>query len=247
MSKIKFHKNHVRNLIFLGCGIVVAGLYYSYRRTYLAPTPISIAEIAQGGTVTLSLLPKEGKIIPNPKVKRAVELNVDSGTDHLSAVQIELEFDPTKLKISDFTSTGVMPVELEAPVIDQNGGKLTVTFGADPNSGTITGEKNLALFYIEGLVPGDASINFGPNSQAAAGSLTTNNLGVVVNATYHFNYPGDITGDNKVNIYDYGQFLNAFNKTGDPGFDLADFNASGKVDIYDYSIFLANFNKDYNN
>jgi hypothetical protein len=53
--------------------------------------------------------------------------------------------------------------------------------------------------------------------------------------------PGDLNGDNKVDIFDYTFFLSDFGKTGSSL--LGDLNSDGRVDIFDYSIFMVNFGR----
>ncbi len=53
--------------------------------------------------------------------------------------------------------------------------------------------------------------------------------------------PGDLDGNNKVDIFDYNQLLTDFAKTG-PGL-MADINKDGKVDIFDYNALLTNFGR----
>jgi hypothetical protein len=53
--------------------------------------------------------------------------------------------------------------------------------------------------------------------------------------------PGDIDGNNKVDIFDYNILLTNFGQTGS-GIQ-GDLNGSGKVDIFDYNILLTNFGK----
>lgn len=53
--------------------------------------------------------------------------------------------------------------------------------------------------------------------------------------------PGDIDGNDRVDIFDYNILLTNFNKTGS-GIQ-GDLNNSGKVDIFDYNVLLTNFGK----
>lgn len=53
--------------------------------------------------------------------------------------------------------------------------------------------------------------------------------------------PGDIDGNNKVDIFDYNILLTNFGKT-DSGFQ-GDFDNNGRVDIFDFNILLTNFGK----
>jgi hypothetical protein len=53
--------------------------------------------------------------------------------------------------------------------------------------------------------------------------------------------PGDIDGNNKVDIFDYNLLLTNFGKTGTSL--VGDIDKNGKVDIFDYNILLTNFGK----
>lgn len=50
--------------------------------------------------------------------------------------------------------------------------------------------------------------------------------------------PGDLNGDNKVDIYDYNQLISDYGKTGTPGWIASDINKDGQVNIFDYSIYF---------
>ncbi len=54
--------------------------------------------------------------------------------------------------------------------------------------------------------------------------------------------PGDIDGNNKVDIFDYNLLLTDFGSTSGVGL-RSDINNSGKVDIFDYNLLLINFGK----
>ena len=60
-------------------------------------------------------------------------------------------------------------------------------------------------------------------------------------------YPGDITGDGKVNIFDLQQLAWAFNSVpGDPNWnEKADLNCDNKVNVFDLQILGWNFGNDY--
>ncbi|MBI4991394.1 hypothetical protein HZB96_04860 [Candidatus Gottesmanbacteria bacterium] len=56
-------------------------------------------------------------------------------------------------------------------------------------------------------------------------------------------FPGDLNGDNKVDIFDYNVLVANFGKTGAAGWIAADINSDGKVDIFDYNVLVGNFGK----
>ena len=56
--------------------------------------------------------------------------------------------------------------------------------------------------------------------------------------------PGDVNGDNKINISDMGAFRQDFGKVGETiANSLTDVNNDGKVNIADMGIFRQNFGK----
>lgn len=55
--------------------------------------------------------------------------------------------------------------------------------------------------------------------------------------------PGDLTGDGKIDLFDFNEFVEDFGPrmptTGSP----ADFDRNGKVDLFDYNLFVPNYGK----
>ena len=55
--------------------------------------------------------------------------------------------------------------------------------------------------------------------------------------------PGDLNGDNKVDISDFAIFVSNFGRTGSAGFIPSDIDKNGVVDIFDYNQLVDNYGK----
>lgn len=241
MSIKKKSRHHLRNLIFLGCGLLLAGIYYSYRRANLAPSPATIAEISPTGTVSLMLATEELRL--RPLTTTTAHLSAASGSNNLTSVVIEILFDPTQVEISDVTFTDRLPTIIVPVAIDN--GRLTFTLGADLQTEGISGTGNLASFTVKPLVPGDIPLTFGPQNIATTFGVDDNMLMMVASPTVKSLYPGDITGDKLVDIFDFSALLQDFDQTGEIGFSLADLKQDGVIDVFDFNLLLFNFEKVY--
>ncbi len=117
-------------------------------------------------------------------------------------------------------------------------GSGTFAAGLNCNSSTKTVSSGVAAFsgcFIDLTNP----TGQGYSLQALAPNFTPATL----SPSFNINWPGDASGDNKVDILDFSIFLSNFGKSSSsPNFDTrADFNGDNKVDILDFSIILAMF------
>lgn len=55
--------------------------------------------------------------------------------------------------------------------------------------------------------------------------------------------PGDLDGDNDVDIFDYNELVTHYGQTGTPGFTPADIDRDGDVDIFDYNLLVSNYGR----
>jgi len=225
-------------IIFLVSAVAAVG--YTIVRSRFTPQPVGINEVTSSGTISLSVSPFN--LMQRPNLVRTLNINVDSGSDKLTAVQLELEFDPTLIELTELTSTGYLSTTLSAATVSN--GVARVTYGANVSSGGIQGSGTIATVKYKSLKPGNSTINFGPNCLAAAISSNTNVLKSVTGTSVKTLHPGDINGDDKVTLADYNIFLPAYGTT-DEGRPLVDLNSSGKVDLADYNILVANYGKTY--
>ncbi len=116
-------------------------------------------------------------------------------------------------------------------------GSALLNFDFDPNNKQKTTDSNIPA-------PGGSadllsSVNNG-NYQIGSGTCSgTNPVSSPVSPSSAPAKPGDIDGDNSVDIFDYNQLLTDFGKQ-QSGLSR-DIDKNGKVDIFDYNILLTNF------
>lgn len=229
------------HFVFLGCSLLIAGLYLTYRRGLLTPSPATIAEISPTGTVSLMLATEELRL--RPLTTTTAHLSAASGADNLTSVVVEILFDPAQVEISDVTFTDRLPTIIEP--IANNNGRLTFTLGADLQTEGVSGTGDLASFTVKPLVPGDIALTFGPQNIATTFGVDDNMLMMVASPTVKSLHPGDITGDKVVDIFDFSALLQDFDQTGEIGFSLADLKPDGIIDVFDFNQLLFNFEKIY--
>lgn len=151
------------------------------------PQPLQIAEINSSGSVTLSLDPSTLSLTPNASTN--VTLNYHSPIDPLSAVQVELSYDPALLLPSDIIVDPAFPTSIIAPTIDN--GKINFVVGIPLQGSTgLIGSGKVASFTLKALGVGTPSLAFTTNSIATTINQnqnmlkTTNNIVVdIANTT----------------------------------------------------------------
>lgn len=236
-----------KKIAILTLSIVLFLLLGLFGYNYFAPEPIRIAEITSSGTVSLSLSPS------NLVLKSGEEINmslyVSSGNDKVSVVKFEIDYDPTKLQITNLSPGSWLTQPLANPTI--NNGKISGILGAKPDPNIPSGgdELNrsgtgvLLTFKVKPLKIGVHNLTFNLGETEALTtsntSSTPNMLKEAVGDQFVVKPLGDLVGDNrKVDAFDYNEFLSQYGKSG-----TADYNKSGKVDGYDYNTFLADYGK----
>jgi len=210
---------------------------------------LTIAEITSSGTVSLSLSPADLTLKTGEEINMALIIN--SGSDKVSVVKFEIDYDPSKLQISNLTLGSWLTQPLINPTIA--GGKISGILGAkpDPNNPTGGDELNrtdtgtLLTFKVKPLSTGNHSLSFNlPQTEALTTSNTTsspNMLKAAIGNQFVVKLQTDLVGDSrKVDAFDYNEILSQYGKNG-----TADFNGSGKVDPYDYNTFIADFGKSW--
>ena len=220
-------------LIFAFVGFGLGGYYF-----LRAPTqPVNINAITPAGTITLEASPAPAS--PYLGDTLTLDINAQAGIDHITAVQLELTYDPTKLQVLKFEKTDYLPNYLASPVIA--GGKVTTTLASPPDSGGRTNWGTLGKLTLKTLALGSHSLNFGPNTLVAATSTTGNSLkkaDPILLTVYNL---GDLTRDKKVDLFDYNLFVTHYGTSG-AGL-LGDLDHNNKVDLFDYNLFVANYGK----
>lgn len=135
--------------------------------------PIGINEISATGTVILTFTPPTQEITPNTTF--SVPIAITAGTTKVSAVEIEVIFDPAKLNLISVTQGTFLTNILSSPVITT--GKVYFSYAVPPEmSGGKTGPGNLATLNFKALSTGQTNLVFGNNTLVAALGATSNVL-----------------------------------------------------------------------
>ncbi len=163
-------------LLLVG-GIIVAATAW-YARPRPVPVNINVVGVANG-TTTLSLSPSTLTLEPNTEA--TLTLTLDSPTTHVAGAQIQIMYDANKIgtptvTLGSFLSTTLAGVKVE-------GGIITFTVGASPDSGGITGSGVIATIKIKPPIAGNSSLTFGEANQVYVTEATTNMLKSANNAT----------------------------------------------------------------
>lgn len=103
-----------------------------------------------------------------------LNLDLDTSTDQVSAAELHLTFDPTKLKVESFTASDTLVVLSEGE-FDNDLGLAAITVGAQPNS-PLTGKSTLAVLNFTPLVEGDTTVSYDAATQTASVGKTGNSL-----------------------------------------------------------------------
>lgn len=214
---------------------VLAGTGYIY--SFVEPAaPASINEVVATGTVTLEASPPPAKKYIGESF--VLDINAKSGTDKVTAVQLELTYDRAKLELSNFTKTDYLPNILAAPAI--NNGKVTAVLAAPPESGGRPDWGTVGKITVKPLALGNLSIYFGPNTLISAISRTTNALKTANPIDMLVYNLGDINQDKKVDLFDYNDFVSNFSIASS---FVSDVDHNHKVDLFDYNTLVVNFGK----
>jgi hypothetical protein len=139
---------------------------------YLRPrpaTPIGINLVGSAtGTVSLTLSPSTLNLAPN--TESTLVLSIDAGTSHVTAAQVELTYDESKIGIpsitqGDFLTGSIGPSEVA-------NGKISFTYVAPTTTEVIkgiTGSGTLATIKIKPPVVGSSAIVFTEKTLILAG------------------------------------------------------------------------------
>jgi hypothetical protein len=216
--------------------------------------PLTINEIApSGGTVSLSLTPASVEVTPNTDT--TISLMVDSGSDRLTIVDFEIDYDASKLTLTSPTVGTWLTKQISAVTVGD--GKIKGTIGAQPDGSTTgggaelnrTGSGTLLTFKVKGSTVGSypITINPTPTTTWTVTGDTANEgskLKSVTNTTITISNPKlvtDIVGTSRiVDKYDYVELINQYGKL--PA-GSADFNTSGAVDAADYNRLISDYGK----
>ena len=223
-------------LFLLILAVVSLGAWYTLKTYAPTPLPVGINEVTSTGTVTLEASPAPTNKFLGQSF--TLDINAKSGPDKVTAVQLELVYDPAKLEVTNFTKTDYLPIYLVQPVLTS--GKVTATLAAPPDSGGKADWGTIGKIIVKPLTLGTHSIHFNDGTLVATINSTGNALKSVTSAIITVLNLGDINMDKKIDLFDYNIFVAEYGKT---GYSWADLNQSSKVDLFDYNIFVANYGK----
>lgn len=145
--------------------VVLFSLLLGTYSLFRSPRPGSPLPMVEDNTpasvVDLTFTPPVLTVPPNSE--QSLTLLIDGGVNHVSGVQVELEYDPAALQVTYVTQGDFLVDSLVAPKI-QNG-LVSFTFVAPPDSGGITGSGTLATLDIVSGTK-DTRLSFTPQTQA---------------------------------------------------------------------------------
>jgi hypothetical protein len=152
-------------------GIIIIGTFIWYTRP--RPVPIGINLIgSESGTVSLSFTPNP--LIMTSGASSPLILNINAGASHVTAVQVELSYDESKLGtptvvLSQFLPSVIAPLQV-------GGGKISFTVGTPPGSEGVTAGGTLATITFNPILVGDATLSFTDKTEAWVTESETNAL-----------------------------------------------------------------------
>lgn len=177
ISRSKKPKNHSKQIYLALLSVILVALTLTLINLF-RPQPLQIAEINSSGSVILSLDPASLHLTPNSTT--TVTLNYNSPTDPLSAVQVELSYDPALLLPSDIIVDPAFPTSIIAPTIDN--GKINFVVGIPLQGSTgLIGSGKVASFTLKALGVGTSSLAFTTNSIATTINQNQNMLKTINN------------------------------------------------------------------
>ncbi len=134
---------------------------------------------------TLSLVPDSG--IFDLSSEQQIAVRVLTGGEAINAAQIDLSFDPSKLRVTDILTANSFcsPGMFLEKNIDNANGMVQVACGT-PNPG-LSGDGTVVTLVVQGLQPGDATIDFASGTEVLANDgLGTDVLRLATNADLRF-------------------------------------------------------------
>lgn len=208
--------------------------------------------------VDVFFLPESASLPP----KQQVRLMIDSKQVPVGFVQIDINFDNTKIKIEDElvvadTLKNVIYKSSNAEI--NSSGVVSIALGLSPNdiNSAPQGVLEIATFSIAGNSTENASamLQFTKTQIVKATEpveLIVNSTPLTVTVNQEVSTPGtsrykygDINEDGVVNILDYSILFDNFGTqiTAGHQFKKADINDDGTVNVLDYSVLFDNFGR----
>ena len=235
MPKVAKH-NYQPILAILGVSAIITAAFLISQRI-ISPEQIGINEVTSAGTVSLEASPPPNHLILGKGYTIDINARLSGGT-HLTAIQLELLYDPAKLAINNVAIGNFLPIQLSAPAVTSN--MIKATLGAEPNSGGKTDWGTVATITVTPTALGTQTLTFGPKTLATVTELSGNALSSVKDETMTVYNLGDINFDKVINLLDYNQLVTDYGKS---GYSPADLNWDSQVNLFDYNIFVTNYGK----
>jgi hypothetical protein len=137
----------------------------------LTPTPTATADPLR--VITLSLSP--ASLVSSLGQTFSENLVYDTGSDRMSAVEVHLSFDPTKLQAQSFAPSGSLPVVLVPPTFDNTAGTASVVLGSSVTA-PVSGVGTYATITFKSVAVGTAVISYDGTTQTASIGKPSNTL-----------------------------------------------------------------------
>lgn len=136
------------------------------------PTPVAQSELNFGSLSSYTAAPIDGS---SGGLMHSLPILLKTGTNKVTAVQMELSFDPKVLKIVAVTAEAFFP----NPVVllnklDQKNGRISYALGISPQDSGRKGQGTIATLTFESLVqtPTQTAVQFLPKSLVTAEGVT---------------------------------------------------------------------------
>jgi hypothetical protein len=197
---------------------------------------------------TLSLSARSSTVNLNQNLPVNVQIN--TGTNSVIGLELDVTFDRTKFAVQDFTAGSFFSnPDITNKVLDNTNGRARLTLATPPGTSAKQGSGTVAVLMFKAIDTGTTRVDFGANNLVAAINMSGINalrsvtgLGLTITNSFIL---GDINRDGCVDIVDYVILFANFGKnTTDSGADArADINNDGKINILDYTYLFENFGR----
>ncbi len=224
---------------------IVVGTYYSSREKEQATSSNAAADV--------SLAFNTATINSNINTTLTPRIIINPTTNQVTAVEVNLTFDPTKMTINSITNSGVFGKTLKSPVIDNVTGSASFVYGINVVANTtpvpVTSTSDVATISLTTKsVAGDATLAIKNTSIATAKGLDTSVLGTygtmiikVASTSTTPAYPSwDVNTDNNINVLDIGLVVDNYGSS-TPSTPRADVNGDGTINIVDIGIVVDHY------
>jgi len=222
---------------------IVVGTYYSSREREQATSSNAAAD------VTLAF--NTPSLNSNINTTLSPRITINPTTNQVTAVEVNLTFDPAKMTINTITNSGTFAKTLKDPVINNTTGTASFTYGINVVDNTtpvpVTVVSDVAVINLTTKSSvGDAVLRIANTSIATAKGVDTSVLGTYgsmtikianANQTYE-NW--DVNTDNVINIIDIGLVVDNY-ESSSPTTTRADVNGDGIINIIDIGIVVDHY------